>query len=275
MAVFQDRVASGAVVGHEDAIPPPTVLGDRDPAVAVPQPASQSEPSPPSDPAFPAARASAVAGVDASRPDPLPVAAHSGTPGPPAVPLAQSGPSATRRPDAIAGPIAESVPPPAPEIAPPDALPVASGIAGPADPAPLARWTATGLVDHAARQIVGHLDRSPIPTRAPPAEMALSPPELGRVVIRFEADPAGGTLHLLVERPETLDLMRRHVDLLETALRAAGHDGCSIALGGRDPGRGGGPPPDSRDPAPPAGDAAPGHGAVARPAGGGRLDLRL
>lgn len=290
MAVVQDRMVSGVVVGHEDAVPPPTVLGDRGPAVAVPQPGMRGEPklSRPGESTLPA-RAAGVADADAARSGPPPAATRDGALGPPAAPFAQPnqfgqpGPDAAQRPDPVAAPASpvasETAPPEVVPAAPPDALPVASGgasgIAGPAETAPLARWTAPGLVDHAARQIVGHLDRTPIPTRAPPAEMALSPPELGRVVIRFEADPAGGTLHLLVERPETLDLMRRHVDLLETALRAAGHDGCSIALGGRDPGRGGGPPPDSRDPAPPAGDAAPGHGVVARPAGGGRLDLRL
>lgn len=141
--------------------------------------------------------------------------------------------------------------------------PAAAELAGP-------RWTPPGLASQAAQQLAGHLNQRPIP----PAEVALNPPELGRVAIRFEGDPAGGILHLVVERPETLDLMRRHVDLLETALRAAGHEGCAIALGGRDPGGGGsgrGPEgaPGPADPAPAAPPAA------APSAAAGRLDLRL
>lgn len=47
----------------------------------------------------------------------------------------------------------------------------------------------------------------------------------------------GGLLALVVaERPETADLMRRHADLLETALREAGGRAVSVDVssGGRD-----------------------------------------
>ena len=60
--------------------------------------------------------------------------------------------------------------------------------------------------------------------------LMLAPPELGRVVIRLDPEPLGAVLVLQVERPETLELMRRHQDLLQAALQALGQSGCELRL---------------------------------------------
>jgi hypothetical protein len=54
-------------------------------------------------------------------------------------------------------------------------------------------------------------------------ELRLQPEELGRVSLTMSQE--GGQLHvtLAAERPETLDLMRRHIDLLGEELRRLGH----------------------------------------------------
>jgi flagellar hook-length control protein FliK len=139
-------------------------------------------------------------------------------------------------------------------------------------PGPAPAQTATQV----ATQVAAAL---PAGTTGAESELILSPPELGRVAIRYEADRPGGALILMIERPETLELMRRHVDSLDQALRQAGHEGVQIALGGR-----GGERPHQPPSAPPEAGAGPSDppGLAAVPpaqtrtaTAGGRLDLRL
>jgi hypothetical protein len=57
-------------------------------------------------------------------------------------------------------------------------------------------------------------------------EIALSPDELGNVRLRLETDardPDRVIVHLAFDRPETMDLFRRHADQLSEAMRAAGY----------------------------------------------------
>ncbi len=54
-------------------------------------------------------------------------------------------------------------------------------------------------------------------------EIRLDPPELGRISVQLDVDATGKvTSHLLVDRPETLDLLRRDAPALERALQSAG-----------------------------------------------------
>jgi chemotaxis protein MotD len=54
-------------------------------------------------------------------------------------------------------------------------------------------------------------------------EIRLDPPELGRIDVRLQIDGDGKvTSHLRVERPETLDMLRRDAPALERALQQAG-----------------------------------------------------
>jgi Flagellar hook-length control protein FliK len=62
-------------------------------------------------------------------------------------------------------------------------------------------------------------------------ELWLDPVELGRV--RFELSPVGDRLQVTVsvERPETLDLLRRNAELLRTEFREAGFDAANLSFG--------------------------------------------
>jgi hypothetical protein len=62
-------------------------------------------------------------------------------------------------------------------------------------------------------------------------EVRLSPEELGRVRVTMVPGEAGLVVHLVAERPETLDLLRRHADLLAHDLRDAGYEGLEFSFG--------------------------------------------
>jgi chemotaxis protein MotD len=66
-----------------------------------------------------------------------------------------------------------------------------------------------------------------IATRAQDGErhfdIRLDPPELGRIEVHLNVDSAGHvTSHLVADRPDTLDLLRRDAPTLERALQSAG-----------------------------------------------------
>jgi hypothetical protein len=74
-----------------------------------------------------------------------------------------------------------------------------------------------------------------------PIEIALSPQELGRVRMSITTEDGAITVNILAERPETLDLMRRHVDQLGQTFRTMGYDSITFSFGA---GAGGGSQPD-------------------------------
>jgi hypothetical protein len=85
-------------------------------------------------------------------------------------------------------------------------------------------------VPQIAAQITGALAR----TANGSTELTLSPEELGRVQLRLEADAADPDRMVVMisfERPETLDLFRRHAGELAEAIRAAGYSGADIGFG--------------------------------------------
>ena len=55
-------------------------------------------------------------------------------------------------------------------------------------------------------------------------EITLSPEELGRVRLGMAPQEAGIVVHVMAERPETIDLLRRHISALETAFAAIGYE---------------------------------------------------
>lgn len=75
---------------------------------------------------------------------------------------------------------------------------------------------------------------------AGPVTVTLSPEELG--TLRFEMHGRGEAIHvaLVVERPETLDLLRRHAEQLAGEFRQAGFAGASFSFSGGQAGAGGG-----------------------------------
>lgn len=88
------------------------------------------------------------------------------------------------------------------------------------------------------------------PAEAGGFDLALDPEELGLLRLKLTSGEGGSILMIQAERPETLDLIRRHVALLEQDLRALGHDNLTLQFsGGGGHGTGGfgrpdgGPPP--------------------------------
>lgn len=82
-----------------------------------------------------------------------------------------------------------------------------------------------------ARQVAAQIAEIARPMPDRPVEVALNPEELGRVRISFATE--NGALHvtLSAERPETLDLMRRHIDALAQELRQAGYRDLGFSFG--------------------------------------------
>ena len=119
------------------------------------------------------------------------------------------------------------------ELPPDEAL--ASFGAGTGGPAahPLATGTqplsASPLVPHMVAQIVAGLSSA----KPGVTEIALSPEELGRVTLLLQADaqdPDRMVIMLSFDRPETLDLFRRHADQLAEVIRSAGYSGVDISF---------------------------------------------
>ncbi|MCP5037090.1 MAG: flagellar hook-length control protein FliK [Rhodobacteraceae bacterium] len=83
------------------------------------------------------------------------------------------------------------------------------------------------LARHVAAQIA-EIAR-PLPDR--PVDLALNPEELGRIRLAFVIE--SGALSVLVhaERPETLDLLRRHIESLAQELRDIGYRDVSFGFG--------------------------------------------
>lgn len=78
-------------------------------------------------------------------------------------------------------------------------------------------------------QIVGGLSSA----KPGVTEIALSPEELGRVTLQMQADaqdPDRMVVMLSFDRPETLELFRRHADQLAEVIRSAGYSGVDIGF---------------------------------------------
>lgn len=78
-------------------------------------------------------------------------------------------------------------------------------------------------------------------------EIRLSPEELGQVRMQLVPSDTGMTVHVSADRPETLDLLRRHIDQLARDLADAGYDGASFTFSEGGGGRQDGQPPTDRD----------------------------
>lgn len=77
-----------------------------------------------------------------------------------------------------------------------------------------------------------------------PVDIALSPEELGRVRLSITTQEAGITVNILAERPETLELLRRHIDQLGQEFRDLGFADVAFAFAAGDPAAGGSDPRD-------------------------------
>ncbi len=108
-------------------------------------------------------------------------------------------------------------------------------------------------------------------------ELTLSPEELGRVRMMLSTHDGALTLSIQADRPETIDLMRRHIDQLAQDFRDLGFADVSFSFSRDDTAPGGqGAERETGDPAVTAAEDSPLRNAAA-PAGArrGGLDLRL
>jgi len=107
-------------------------------------------------------------------------------------------------------------------------------------------------------------------------EITLAPEELGQVRLSLHQGERGLTVQVQAERPETADLIRRHLADLDRDLRDLGHGSVAFSFGDR--------PPQGREP--PQAGAFAREGAATRPAvaagpavpargGTAGLDIRL
>jgi hypothetical protein len=148
----------------------------------------------------------------------------------------------------------------------------------------LSQASATAPAQFPAPQVAAQITAALSQSADGVTELALSPEELGRVRLRLEQDakhPDRMVVHITFERPETMDLFRRHAGELAEALREAGYAGADIGFGqqggsaetphrdgtsaGPDYGSSGAGPAEARGPEPTA----------PRRMAGASLDLRL
>lgn len=80
---------------------------------------------------------------------------------------------------------------------------------------------------HAMQQVGEHVRNS----SGNKIEIALCPLELGRVRIVLSPSEAGLSVSVLADRPETLDLMRRHIDDLGETLSDMGYEDIAFSFG--------------------------------------------
>lgn len=160
-------------------------------------------------------------------------------------PARSTGPATSREGAATASPTAPPLPPPRADtvaLAPADqpADPPADGIAR-TDPMahPASSPAHSPTAPHSARpphqtetaRAVTTQIATALPERSGGFELALDPQELGRVHLRLVGTEQGSTLFVQADRPETMDLLRRHIGLLEQDLRALGHESLHVRFG--------------------------------------------
>lgn len=87
--------------------------------------------------------------------------------------------------------------------------------------------SAPGLARHVAQQLAVTITQ----TAGQPTEIALNPEELGRVRMSMSLTDGALMLHINAERPETADLLRRHIDTLAQEFRSLGYNDISFDFG--------------------------------------------
>ncbi len=92
---------------------------------------------------------------------------------------------------------------------------------------------------HVASQIAAEISR----TDTGKTEILLDPKELGRVRLTMHTTEQAISIVILAERPETSDLMRRHIDQLAQEFRAIGYEDIRFSFGDQTGQRDQRPPP--------------------------------
>jgi len=90
-----------------------------------------------------------------------------------------------------------------------------------------------------AQQVAAQIAEISRPLPDGPLELSLQPEELGRLKLSFSGTEAGLLITVTAERPETLELMRRHIEILSQEMRRLGHEGTQFSFGGEEGAPGG------------------------------------
>lgn len=93
-------------------------------------------------------------------------------------------------------------------------------------PTPIAR-AEMPMPPQVAQQLATAMARAP----DKPVEIALNPPELGRVRLMLSTNEIGVTVQVIAERGDTLDMMRRHIGDLGQSLADLGYEDIAFAFG--------------------------------------------
>ena len=133
------------------------------------------------------------------------------------------------------------------------------------------------LPQHLAMQIVSAVQKG---RHDRPVQLLLNPAELGQVRISLSASDGTVNVTVIAERPETLDLMRRHIGALAQEFQDIGYERAQFSFGDGHSAPSGQKTPDHRDPDRDQ-NAMPGHTLIVLPLDttapliSDRLDLRL
>lgn len=90
---------------------------------------------------------------------------------------------------------------------------------------------ASNVATDTARHIAQQIAVSVTNTGGRITEISLNPEELGRVRMTMSAADGAMTLHLSAERPETQDLLRRHIEVLAQEFRELGYTSIDFSFG--------------------------------------------
>lgn len=83
-----------------------------------------------------------------------------------------------------------------------------------------------------ARQVTHQIAQAVIQHHGRVTEIALNPEELGRLRLSMSAVDTAITLSVAADRPETADLLRRHIDVLTQEFRSLGYDDITFSFEG-------------------------------------------
>lgn len=103
-----------------------------------------------------------------------------------------------------------------------------------ATPTTHATQATTPAAPQAARHVAHQIAVAVTQGSGGTTEIALRPQELGNVRLALTASETAVNVVILTERPETQDLLRRHIDTLAQEFKALGYDNISFSFGGRD-----------------------------------------
>jgi len=82
-----------------------------------------------------------------------------------------------------------------------------------------------------ARHVASQMAIAILQTNGGPTELSLNPPELGKVRLRLTAQDTSIVLMVQADRPETSDMMRRHIDVLAQEFRTLGYGNIRFEFG--------------------------------------------